>query len=141
MSYIPLKADAETAQQRFDHVLCQAPFEGLKAILHDLSPQRENLCSVVLAANSFVELLARLGYRLTVTRQIHVQDCYSRVGPAGGIKSVLPYYDIPSQSSLPMLVNLDATVTATPKSAVFFEALLLDVKKQLSATLIQQQNI
>jgi hypothetical protein len=45
----------------------------------------------------------------------------------------LPYYDIPTQSSLPTLVNLDATVTATPKSAAFFDALLLDLKKQLIA--------
>ena len=129
----PLDPVAETAQQRFERVLSQAPFEGLKAILQRLSSDRERLYSVVLGANTFVELLASLGCRLTLTRQIHVQDCYSRVGPAGGIKAVLPYYDIPTQSSLPTLVNLDATVTATPKSAAFFDALLLELKKQLSA--------
>ena len=127
----PLKAEAGTAQQRFESVLSRAPFEGLKAILDRLSPDREMLYTVVRGANTYVELLAGLGYRLTLTPQIHVQDCYSRLGPQGGIKAVLPYYDIPTQGSLPTLVNLDATVTATPKSAAFFDALLLDLKKQL----------
>ena len=127
----PLKAEAGTAQQRFESVLARGPFEGLKAILDRLSPDREMLYTVVRGANTYVELLAGLGYRLTLTPQIHVQDCYSRLGPQGGIKAVLPYYDIPTQGSLPTLVNLDATVTATPKSAAFFDALLLDLKKQL----------
>ena len=127
----PLKAEAGTAQQRFERVLARGPFEGLKAILDRLSPDREMLYTVVRGANNYVELLAGLGYRLTLTPQIHVQDCYSRLGPQGGIKAVLPYYDIPTQGSLPTLVNLDATVTATPKSAAFFDALLLDLKKQL----------
>ena len=127
----PLKAEAGTAQQRFESVLARGPFEGLKAILDRLSPDREMLYTVVRGANTYVELLARLGYRLTLTPQIHVQDCYSRLGPQGGIKAVLPYYDIPTQGSLPTLVNLDATVTATPNSAAFFDALLLDLKKQL----------
>ncbi len=129
----PVKADAGTAQQRFERVLTQAQFEGLKAILDRLSPDREMLYTTVLGANTYTELLARLGYRLTIIRQIHVQDCYTRVGPEGGIKAVLPYYDIPTQSSLPTLVNFDATVAATPKSAAFFEALFLEVKRQLQA--------
>jgi hypothetical protein len=91
------------------------------------------LGNAVLGANTYAELLAKLGYRLTVTRQIHVQDCYSRIGPNGGIKAVLPYYDIPTQNSLPTLVNFDATVTTTPKSVAFFDALLLELKKQLNA--------
>jgi hypothetical protein len=128
-----LKVDAATAQQRLERVLSQALFEGLKAILDRLSPDRQNLCLAVLGANTYEELLARLGYRLTLTRQIHVQDSYSRLGPAGGIKAVLPYHDIPTHSSFATLVNFDATVTATPKSAAFFEVLLLELKKQLSA--------
>jgi hypothetical protein len=55
-----------------------------------------------------------------LTKQIHVQDAFSRIGSAGGIKAVLPYYDIPTQRSLPTLVNFDSTVTATPESAGFF---------------------
>ena len=83
-------------------------------------------------ANSYEELLARLGYRITLTRQIHVQDAYTRVGSAGGIRTVLPYHDIPTQSSFPTLVNFDSTVTTTPKSAGFFNAMLAALKTQLS---------
>src|SRR6266404_3314531 len=39
-------------------------------------------------------LLGRLGYRLVFTKQIHVQDCYSRVGREGGIRAVLPYHEL-----------------------------------------------
>ena len=41
-------------------------------------------------------------------------------GSGGGIKAVLPYFDIPTHSALPTLVNFDSTVTATEKSAAFF---------------------
>ena len=95
-----------------------------------VSPERERLPGLVAAVNSYAELLTRLGYRLTVVRQIHVQDCYERLGEAGGIKAVLPYHDIATQSSLPTLVNVDATVSNTPKSAAFFEALFLELKRQ-----------
>ena len=77
------------------------------------------------------ELLARLGYRITLTKQIHIADCYSRMGAAGGIKTVLPYFDIPTQSALPTLVNLDSTITATPKSVAFFNGMLTELKRQL----------
>lgn len=119
-----------SVSERFEHILAQAQFEPLKALLKRLAPQWEKLPGLVLGASSYVELLTHLGYSLTVIRQIHVQDCYDRLGAAGGIKAVLPYYDIPTQSSLPTLVNYDATVTATPKSAAFFEALFLELKRQ-----------
>jgi len=131
MQMDPVEADAGTAPQRFERVLSQAQFEGLKAILDRLSPDREKLPTQVLAANTYGEILAGLGYRLTVVRQIHLQDCYGRLGREGGIKAVLPYYDIPTQASLPTLINFDATVTATPKSATFFEALFLELRRQL----------
>lgn len=129
----PIKTDAATSQQRFESALGQPPFAGLKAILDRLCPDPARRCAAALAASTYVELLAGLGYRLTVTRQIHVQDCYSRLGPEGGIKAVLPCYDIPTQSSVPTLVNFDGTVTATPKSAAFFEALFQDLKRQITA--------
>jgi hypothetical protein len=44
---------------------------------------------------------------------------------------VLPYFDIPTQSALPTLVNFDSTVTATPKSAAFFNGMLAELKRQL----------
>ena len=123
----------ETKQQNFERLLSREPFKGLKAILDSLSADREALCEGVNGANSYEELLARLGYRITLTKQIHVQDSYTRLGSAGGIKVVLPYHDIPTQSSLPTLVNLDSTVTTTPKSAGFFNAMLVAFKTQLNA--------
>jgi hypothetical protein len=44
---------------------------------------------------------------------------------------VFPYHDIPTQSSLPTLVNFDSTVTTTPKSLAFFNGLLAELKAQL----------
>ena len=122
----------ETRQQRFDRILCQEPFKGLKAIFDSLSRERATLCDVVQGTNSYEELLAKLGYRVTVIKQIHVADAYSRTGPAGGIRAVLPYFDVPTQSALPTMVNFESTVTVTPKSAAFFEGLLAELKRQLA---------
>ena len=124
----------ETRQQSFEHVLSSEPFKGLKAIFDIVSPDRQALFEGVNGTNSYEELLANLGYRLTLTHQIHVKDAFTRVGSAGSIKAVLPYYDIPTQSSLPTLVNIDSTVTTTPKSVSFFNALLAALKTQLSAS-------
>jgi hypothetical protein len=132
MSNDPAPVAAETSQQRLERILSQSCFEGLKAILARVAPDREKLYANLLVASNCEQLLARLGYKLVLTRQIHVQDSYSRVGPEGGIKAVLPYYDIPTQSSLPTLVNFDSTVTTTSKANVFFDALLGELKKQLA---------
>ena len=121
----------ETTQQRFERILGQEPFKGLKAILDSVCRDRAALCDGVNGTSSFEDLLTRLGYRVTMTKQIHVADCYSRVGPAGGIRAVLPYFDVPTHSALPTLVNFDSTLTATPKSAVFFNGLLAELKRQL----------
>jgi len=121
----------ETKQENFERVLAREPFRGLKAILESLSADRDALFEGVNGAKSYEELLAKLGYRITLTRQIHVQDSYTRVGPAGGIKAVLPFHDIPTQSSLPTLVHFDSTVTTTPKSAGFFNEMLAALKLQL----------
>ena len=126
-------ASAETGQQRFERILAQAPFAGLKTIFDRLSPDRERLYAGVKNANGYEDVLSRLGYKIILTKQIHVQDCYSRLTPEGGIKAVLPYFDIPTQAALPTLVNLDATVTTTPPAAAFFTGLLGELKKQLSA--------
>lgn len=123
----------ETRQQRFERILGQEPFKGLKAILDSLARARELLCEAVISTNSYEELLAKLGYRVTVIKQIHVADSYSRTGAGGEIRAVLPYFDIPTQSALPTLVNSDSTVTATPKSAAFFNALLAELKRQLAS--------
>jgi len=121
----------ETRQQRFERILSGEPFEGLKAIFDSLSRDPEARWNGMNSSNSYEELLARLGYRVTMTKQIHVADCYTRTGPAGGIRAVLPYFDIPTQSALPTLVNYDSSVTTTPKSAAFFNGLLAELKRQL----------
>ena len=121
----------ETRQQRFERLLAREPFKGLKTILDSLSRDREAVWDGVKSTSSYEELVARLGYRITTTKQIHVADCYSRVGPAGGIRAVLPYFDIPTQSALPTLVNFDSTVTTTPKSTAFFNGMLTELKRQL----------
>ena len=121
----------ETGQLNFECVLAREPFKGLKAIFDSVASDRGVLCEAVQGTNSFEELLAKLGYRITSIKQIHVQDAYSRVGAAGGIKSVLPYYDIPTQRSLPTLVHFDSSVTTTPKSAGFFNEMLAAFKTQL----------
>jgi hypothetical protein len=122
----------ETRQESFERILSGEAFKGLKAILGSLSSDREALSEKVLGADSFEALLSRLGYRLTLIPQIHVQDAYSRLSPAGGIKTVLPYHDIPTQRALPTLVNFDATVTTTPEAADFFGKLLASLKTQLA---------
>jgi hypothetical protein len=123
----------ETREQRFERLLGRESFKGLKAILDSLSRDRAILYNGVEGTNSYEELLAQLGYRVTLTRQIHVADCYARTGPGGGIRAVLPYFDIPTQSALPTVVNFDSTVTATPKSAAFFNGMLAELKRQLGA--------
>lgn len=134
MSSITLaSSDAGLLQQRLGPILSQARFEGLKAVLDRLAAGPEAVLAAILGADTYEQLLGRLGHKLVLTRQIHVQDSYTRMGREGGIKAVLPYYDIPTQSALPTLVNFDATLTTTPKAAAFFEALLGELKKQLHA--------
>jgi hypothetical protein len=133
MSHELLTASLGSRSQRFETILAQNRFEGLKAILDSVSQDREALYAGILGTSTYEQLLLRLGLELKLTRQIHVQDSYSRLGPDGGIKAVLPYHDIPTQSSLPTLVNFDASLTTTPKAVAFFNALLGELKKQLHA--------
>jgi hypothetical protein len=122
---------AETSQQRFERLLSREPFKGLKTILDAVCRDRQAIWDGVIGTSSYEDLLAKLGYRVTLIKQIHVADCYSRTGAVGGIRSVLPYFDIPTQSALPTLVNFDSTVTTTPKSAAFFNQMLTDLKRQV----------
>ena len=122
---------AETRQQKFERILCQEPFTGLKAILDSVCRDQETLYATVRSTNSYEELLARLGYQVTMTKQIHVADSYSRTVSAGGIRAVLPYFDIPTQSALPTLVNFDSTVTTTPKAVDFYDNQLTEFKSLL----------
>jgi hypothetical protein len=123
---------AQTQPQDFLKILSGEPFTGLRAILLGLGSETGALRAAIQSARSYEELIKSLGYRITLTNQIHIQDCYSRVGPAGGIKAVLPCYDIPTQASLPTLVNFDRTITTTPKSVAFFNNRLAALKTELN---------
>jgi hypothetical protein len=123
-------AGSEMWRRNFERALAREPFTGLRAILDSLSRDRAALSEAVNGANSYEELLKKLGYRITLTKQIHVQDAFSRLGPAGGIKTVLPYYDIPTQRSLPTVVNFDSTVTTTTESAGFFNEMLAALRTE-----------
>jgi hypothetical protein len=124
---------ANSPSQQLETVLLLERFKGLKAILDGLGCNREAQSQALTDAISYEDLLRRLGYRLALIKQIHVNDAFSRMGPTHGIRAVLPYYDIPTQSSLPTLINFDATVTATPKSAAFFGQLFAELKSQALA--------
>ncbi len=126
-------SNGEEGRRKFKDVLAMECFQGLKAILDRVSSDEEVLWGQTRATKSFEELLGRLGYRLVLTRQIHLADCYDRLGQTGGIAAVLPFYDIPTHSSFPTLVNFNHTVTATQKSAAFFEAMLANLKRQMAA--------
>lgn len=123
----------ELKQQIFERVLSNRTFTGLKAILDTLTRDRDALCAAVGGATSFEDLLGKLGYRLQLTKQIHVADAFTRMGSAGGIKAVLPYYDIPTQRALPTLINFDSSVTTTAESVGFFTTMLAAFKTQTSA--------
>ena len=125
--------DIENRCRNLETVLSREPFTGLKAILDSLAPDREALCELVSCANSYEDLLAKLGHRITWTKQIHVQDAFSRLGRAGGIKVVLPYYDTATQRSLPTLIDFNSTVTTTSESAAFFNQLLVALRIQWNA--------
>jgi hypothetical protein len=127
------QAGVGSGQQRLESVLAQPVFEGLKIIFDKLCVDPPVLYAAIKSAFTYEELLAKLGFKLAFTKQIHVNDCYSRMSPAGGIKAVIPYYDIPTQGSIPTLVNYDGTVATTPKAAVFFNAMLMELKKQLGS--------
>lgn len=120
-------------RQAFESILAQEPFKALKAILDQLSPDRDRLCKGVQNAMSFEDLVSRLGHRLHLIRQIHVQDSYSRLSREGGIKAVLPYHDIPTHSSFPTLVHFDSSLTTTPPAAAFFNEVFTALKSQLTA--------
>ena len=124
--------DSETRQQKFERVLSRDQFKPLKAILDSLSIEGGIMREAVDTANSYQELLTKLGYSLVLTNQIHLQDCYTRLSPAGGIRAVLPHHDIATYSTLVTLVNLDSTLTTTPKSVGFFSERLAELKIQLT---------
>lgn len=121
----------ETVEQHFDRLLSHDQFKILKAVLDQLQTDATAMHGAIVTTNSYRNFLSKLGYRLILVPQIHEQDCYSRMGPAGGIRAVLPVHDIATYSTLVTLVNYDTTVTTTPKSMDFYDDRLAEFKTQL----------
>ena len=121
----------ESDQQRFERILTRAEFKPLKAVFDSLSADTAAKTQSIITTNCYSMFLGKLGFRMVVVPQIHEQDCYARLGPAGGIRAVLPLHDTATYSTLVTLVNYDATVTTTPKSVDYYEEQLAEFKTQL----------
>ena len=122
---------SETEQQRFERVLLREQFKPLKAVFDHLGMAVPVLQAAIVTTNCYLMFLAKLGYRVIVVKQIHEQDCYSRLGPAGGIRAVVPLHDMASYSTLVTLVNFDSTVTTTSKAIDYYDDQLTEFKTQL----------
>ena len=124
-------SDAENEQQRFERILSRDQFKPLKAVFDNLGISIPVMQGAIITTNSYQMFLGKVGYRVVVVKQIHEQDCYSRLGPAGGIRAVLPVHDMATYSTLVTLVNFDSTVTTTPKAVDYYDNLLTEFKTQL----------
>jgi hypothetical protein len=122
---------SETEQQRFERILSRDQFKPPKAVFDNLGIAVPVMQGAIITTNSYQMFLGKLGYRVVVVKQIHEQDCYSRLGPAGGIRAVLPVHDMATYSTLVTLVNFDSTLTTTPKSVDYYDDLLAEFKTQL----------
>ncbi len=122
---------SETEQQRFQRILSRPHFKPLKAVFDNLGIAVPLMQGAIITTNSYQIFLGKLGYRVIVVKQLHETDCYSRLGPKGGIRAVLPVHDIATYSTLVTLVNYDSTVTTTANSIEFYDQQLADFKTQL----------
>jgi hypothetical protein len=123
--------EKETEPQRFGRILSLAEFKPLKAVLDHLGTDHAVMNAALVTTNSYPMFLAKLGYRLTLVKQIHENDCYSRLGPVGGIRGVVPLHDLATYSTMVTLVNYDATVTTTQKSVDYYDEQLAGFKTRL----------
>jgi hypothetical protein len=129
---VPAPAEiAETDQNRFDRILSRTEFKPLKEVLNNLGADSSGMNAALITTNSYQMFLNKLGYHVIVVNQIHEQDCYSRLGPAGGIRAVVPLHDTATYSTLVTLVNYDSTVTTTAKSIDYYDEQLAQFKIQL----------
>ena len=124
-------AVSETETQRFGRILARDRFKPLKAVLDTLGITIPMMQAAIITTNSYQMFLGKLGYRVILVPQIHEQDCYSRLGSAGGIRAVLPIHDLATYSTLVTLVNFDSTVTSTPNSIDFYDNQLAAFKTDL----------
>ena len=122
---------AESEASRFDRILARTEFKPLKAVFDHLGTDSPGKIAALITTNSYQMFLGKLGYRVIVLKQIHEQDCYTRLGPAGGIRAVVPLHDTATYSTLVTLVNYDSTVTTTDKSIDYYDEQLAAFKTQL----------
>jgi hypothetical protein len=121
----------ENEQQRFERILSRGQFKPLKAVFDSLGIAVLVMQGAIITTNSYQMFLGKLGYRVVVVKQIHEQDCYARLGWAGGIRVVLPVHDMASYSTMVTLVNFDSTLTTTANSIDFYDNQLAGFKTQL----------
>jgi len=122
---------AETEQDRFARILTRPQFKPLKDVLDKLGVEAPALVAAIVTTNSYPMFLGKAGYRVEIVKQIHEQDCYSRLGPAGGIRAVLPLHDTATYSTMVTLVNYNSTITTTANSVEFYDDMLAEFKTQL----------
>lgn len=125
------QSDIETGEQRFERILSRSEFKPLKDVFGNLGKNTATMSQALITTNSYQMFLGKLGYRMDVVKQIHENDCYSRLGPQGGIRAVLPIHDIATYSTLVTLVNYDSSVTTTPKSVDYYDKQLAEFKSRL----------
>jgi hypothetical protein len=126
-----VSAAVETDHERFARILLRSQFKPLKAVLDTLDADVAALHTATLTTNSYQLFLGKLGYRVILAKQIREQDCYARLGRAGGIRAMLPVHDTANYSTRVTLVNFDSTLSATPDSVEFFDEQLAEFKTQL----------
>ena len=127
----PQPAVPETEQQRFERILLRADFKPLKAVFDNLGKAVPVMQAAIITTNCFQNFLGKLGYRVDVVKQLHEKDCYTRLGPKGGIRAVLPVHDIATYSTMVVLVNYDSTVTTTANAIDYYDDQLREFKIQL----------
>ena len=124
-------SDNETEPQRFERILLRPQFKPLKAVFDNLSIAIPLMQGAIVTTNSYQMFLGKLGYRVVLVNHIHESDCYSRLGPKGGIRAVLPVHDTATYSTMVTLVNFDSTITTTANSIEYYDDLLAEFKVQL----------
>jgi hypothetical protein len=122
---------SETEQQRFERILLRPDFKPLKAVFDSLRIAVSTMHAAIITTNSYQMFLGKVGYRINLVKQLHEQDCYARLSPAGGVRAVLPVHDQATYSTLVTLVNLDSTVTTTENAVDYYDEQLAGFKVQL----------
>jgi len=77
--------------KRFEAGAIRMPLEPVLVGIHWPAlnwPRRDGFCftvpvmhAAIITTNSYQMFLGKLGYRVEVVKQIHENDCYSRLGP------------------------------------------------------------